>query len=188
MQAGQPYYRAIVKESIRLDLVKMLKGRVALKTLGFVPGADLHGVLVVLGDNVQDHPSAAVSNLLHDDSPMLERAICARGLTLKDCGSIQRLGRRRWSVLHHELAATMTRAVDADSDDKCWRIRVGSYAFTENQYRRSHCNCKSACEPKLRKTRDEHQNLAACNAPRFEPAHWRLWRRWRRGLGQHRHC
>ena len=129
----QASYRAIVKESIRLDLVEMRKSRVALTTLGFVPGADLHGMLVLLGDNVQDHPSAAVLNLLHDDSLMLERAICARGLTLKDCDSIQRLGRRRWSVPHHELAATMTRAVDADSDDKCSRIRVGTYyAFTEN--------------------------------------------------------
>lgn len=94
--------------------------------------ADLRSMLFVLGNTVPDHLAAALSNVLHDNPPMVERADWARGLSLMDCDAIQQLACTRWSVLHHELAATMARAVDADSDDKCSRIRIGIYAFTEN--------------------------------------------------------
>ncbi len=129
---GNLHHRAILEELIRLDLVAVQGGRASLKTSSFVPLADLRSMLVVLGDNAHDHLAAAVSNVLHDNPPMLERAIYARGLTPEACEAIQQLVRTRWSVLHRELAATMTRAVDADSDDKSARIRVGIYAFTEN--------------------------------------------------------
>lgn len=130
---GNLHHRAILEELIRLDLVEVLDGRAILKTSSFVPLADLRSMLVVLGDNAHDHLAAAVSNVLHDNPPMLERAIYARGLTLEDCDVIQQLVRTRWSALQHELAATMTRAVDAGSADKTARIRVGIYAFTDKQ-------------------------------------------------------
>ncbi|CAN5790623.1 DUF6502 family protein [soil metagenome] len=128
---GNLHHRAILEELIRLDLVAVQEGRATLKSSSFVPLADLHSMLVVLGDNAHDHLAAAVSNVLHDNPPMLERAIYARGLTLEDCEAIQQLVRTRWSVLHRELASKMTSAVDADSDDKSARIRVGIYAYTE---------------------------------------------------------
>ena len=152
---GNLHHRVILEELIRLDLVKVLDSRAILKASAFVPRADLGSMLVVLGDNAHDHLAAAVSNVLQDNPPMLERAIYARGLTHEDCEAIQALVRTRWSVLHRELAATMTRAVDVGGDDKRARIRVGIYAFTENSSEDPLANSLQPASRQLENTRDD---------------------------------
>lgn len=128
---GDLHHRAVLEELVRLNMAQVLKGRVSLKTLSFVPSNDLRTMLAVLGDNAHDHLAAAVSNVLQDHPPMLERAIYARGLSAEDCNAIQNLVSLRWATLHHELADKMTHAVDANSDSAGARIRVGIYAYTE---------------------------------------------------------
>lgn len=132
---GNLHHRAILDELLRLDLVQEADDHVVLKNPSFVPANDLRAMLCVLGDNSHDHLAAAVSNVLRSGAPMLERAIYARGLSLDDCRAIENIVRDRWATLHHELADSMTRAVEAGdgagTDTEMARMRVGIYTFVE---------------------------------------------------------
>jgi hypothetical protein len=129
---GNWHHRAILDELVRLKLVGEQDGHAQLLADGFVPEGDLQSMLAFLGDNARDHLLAAVSNLAGDGVPMLERAVYAKGLSLQDCEAIQALVRKRWSALHHELAAKMTRAVDAADGAAPGRMRVGIYTYFED--------------------------------------------------------
>ncbi len=127
---GNVHHRAILDELVRLNMVSEDDGYVELKADAFVPAQDLQSMLAFLGDNSRDHLLAAVSNILGERSPLLERSVYANGLTLQDCEDIHELVRQRWSALHHELTREMTRAVDAAASAS-GRIRVGIYTYYE---------------------------------------------------------
>jgi hypothetical protein len=130
---GNVHHRTILDELVRLNMVTENDGVAELTTDGFVPVGDLQSMLAFLGDNGRDHLLAAVSNTLGEQPRMLERAVYARGLTLKECEQIHSLVRERWSVLHHELAQEMTLAVDRAPSNAKGRIRVGIYTYYEDE-------------------------------------------------------
>lgn len=129
---GNLHHRTILDELVRLGMVSEEGKYVSLKAEAFVPAEDLQSMLAFLGDNGRDHLLAAVSNILEQRPPLLERSVYARGLTMEDCGNIHELVRQRWSVLHYELTREMTRAVDAAGEAATGRIRVGIYTYYED--------------------------------------------------------
>jgi hypothetical protein len=128
---GNVHHRTVLDELIRLNMATEQEGRVELNATAFVPAKDLQSMLAFLGDNARDHLLAGVANTLGAQSPMLERAVFAGGLSLADCERIHQLVRERWSVLHNELAREMTRAYQAAGDNAKSRIRVGIYTYYE---------------------------------------------------------
>ena len=128
---GNLHHRAILDELVRLDMVDEVDGYAELKTSAFVPARDLQSMLAFLGDNSRDHLLAAVSNVLGERPPMLERSVYANGVSMEDCEGIHDLVRQRWSTLHHELVDKMTHAVDTAGDSAPGRIRVGIYTYYE---------------------------------------------------------
>lgn len=134
------HHRAILDELIRLDLVQEADDHVVLKNPNFAPANDLRAMLSGFGANTHDHLAAAVSNVLRSGAPMLERAIYARGLYPDDCKAIENIVRARWATLHHELADSMTLAVEtgAGKDKATQRMRVGIYTFVESTLSPAH--------------------------------------------------
>ena len=133
---GNVHHRTILDELVRLDMASERDGRVELKADGFVPLADLQGMLAFLGDNARDHLLAGVANTLGEAPRMLERSVFANGLTVQESERIHQLARARWRVLHDELAKEMTRAVDDAGDAGSARIRVGIYTYYEDDAKR----------------------------------------------------
>ena len=129
---GNMHHRAILAELARLNMIVQNGDQVELTADGFVPAKDLQSMLAFFGDNARDHLLAAVSNTLGDRAPMLERSVYAAGVTLKDCEQIEKFARQRWSALHQELTTEMTRAVDSAAENASGRIRVGIYAYYED--------------------------------------------------------
>jgi hypothetical protein len=129
---GNLHHRAILDELVRLHMAIEDGGYAELKADAFVPLADIQTMLAFLGDNARDHLLAAVSNILQERPPMLERSVYASGVELKDCEDIHHLVRQRWSNLHRELTKVMTRAVEAGDGTASGRIRVGIYAYYED--------------------------------------------------------
>lgn len=89
-------------------------------------------MLAFFADNGRDHLDAAVSNVLGERAPFLERSIFADGLSLEACADIHQLVRERWGELHQELAREMRTAVDTADGDTAGRIRVGIYTYFED--------------------------------------------------------
>jgi len=129
---GNVHHRTILDELLRLDMVTQSDGHVELHADGFVPAADLQTMLAFLGDNSRDHLLAAVSNILEERPPMLERAVYASGVTMQDCDDVHQLVKQRWSKLHLELTKVMTHAVEKADDSASARIRVGIYTYYED--------------------------------------------------------
>ena len=129
---GNLHHRSILDELVRLGMVVEREGSVELNADGFIPASDLAGMLSFFADNGRDHLNAAVSNLLGEDDPLLERSIFANGLTLQGCQGIHKLVRERWGSLHHELAHEMRTAISTDATAATARIRVGIYTFIED--------------------------------------------------------
>jgi hypothetical protein len=129
---GNMHHRAILDELVRLNMVVEKNEQVELTADGFVPAQDLQSMLAFFGDNARDHLLAAVSNTVGERAPMLERSVYAAGVTLKDCVHIEQFARQRWAALHHELTSEMTRAVDSAAENASGRIRIGIYAYYED--------------------------------------------------------
>jgi hypothetical protein len=140
---GNVHHRAILDELVRLDMVSEDGGYAELKADAFVPARDLQSMLAFLGDSSRDHLLAAVSNILGERPPMLERSVYANGVSLQDCEGIQALVRRRWSGLHLELTRQMTRAVESAGGEASGRIRVGIYTYYEDPGQPSDTGSKS---------------------------------------------
>ncbi|RYY83334.1 MAG: hypothetical protein EOO24_39065 [Comamonadaceae bacterium] len=130
---GNVHHRAVLDELARLRMVDETDGQLTLTVASFIPVEDLRALLAFLGDNGRDHLLAGVSNTLGAAPQMLERAVFASGLSLKDCLAIQQQMRLRWDALHRELAGAMSEAVDAAHGSGGARMRVGVYAYHEEQ-------------------------------------------------------
>jgi hypothetical protein len=130
---GNLHHRTILDELARLGMVHVEGALVTLKSDEFVPTEDLRSMLAFFGDNARDHLLAGTSNILSEKPLMLERAIFASGMSLKDCDAVQKLLRKRWGVLHRELAGEMTRSVTAAKGEGTARLRVGIYTYFEDK-------------------------------------------------------
>ena len=76
---------------------------------------------------------ASVSNTVGGQPPMLERAVFAGGISPEECERIHRLARQRWKEFHREMTKEMRSACATAQPEDSARIRIGVYAYFEDQ-------------------------------------------------------
>lgn len=128
---GNVHHRAVLEELQRLNLIVVHDGEAEMAGAAFVPASSLRDMLAFLGDNARDHLLAGVSNTLGQQPRMLERAVFASGLTLQECERVHQLARRHWDTVHYRLVREMTESVNQADGKGEGRIRVGIYAYYE---------------------------------------------------------
>lgn len=126
--------RSLLDELIRLDLVSYDESPdlVTLNRIDFVPRSDSRQMLDFLGDNVGDHLSAAVSNVLNNGSSHLEQAVFADELSVESLEILRPLITAHWNALREDMVPVITKLVEDDKiagrpQDR--RVRVGLYTF-----------------------------------------------------------
>lgn len=130
--------RSIMDELIRLGVMTFDEKRdqVSLTRADFVPSSDSRQMLGLLGDNVGDHLSAAVANVLHDGSRHLEQAVFADELSAESIKALRPLVNDQWKALRENMVPTLTALIESDKragrvQDQ--RIRIGLYSFSDSE-------------------------------------------------------
>jgi len=129
--------RSLLDELVRLGLATHDAARdVVVPSLAeFVPSADRARMLDFLANNVGDHLSAAVDNVLGPTSRHLERAVFAHGLSPESVAVAQAWMFEAWDRLLGELAPMLENLIAQDDADPArqtdQRFRAGLYAYAE---------------------------------------------------------
>lgn len=127
--------RSLLEELIRLGLARLDEATdtVALQHSAMVPRTDFSRMLAFLGDNVGDHLSATVDNLLGDGTVHFEQAIFADELSEDSLRQLRALIAAHWVTLFDSLVPALERMI---ADDKAagrvqdQRARIGFYSYT----------------------------------------------------------
>ena len=105
--------------------------RVTLVRESFVPRDDLSEMLKLFEANLQDHISAAASNLRGLSPPFLEQAVFGSGLTKASVDKLAKFSRRRWEKYSRELIKLANRLYDQDKGTaQPHRFRLGNYFYS----------------------------------------------------------
>jgi hypothetical protein len=128
--------RSMLDELLRLGLVEfdLTKDRVRLGRDGFVPRGDEIRMLGFLSDNVSDHLSAAVENLLAGGSRHFEQALFADGLADESIVKVRQQIGPLWQRLLDSLVPQMQQMVEKDEtlDESVQRrLRIGLYVYDD---------------------------------------------------------
>jgi hypothetical protein len=124
--------RAILDELVRNHVARVDEDdRVHLEIKAFVPRADEHKKLHFFANNLHDHLTAAVHNLLGLTPTLMERSVEVSGLSDAEMLALERLAERQGMnalVAVNESAQTLN-AVEAEApaDSGRGRIRFGVY-------------------------------------------------------------
>jgi hypothetical protein len=146
--------RSLLDELVRLGLATLdhQADTVTLERDAFVPRGDAIRMLGFLGDNVGDHLSAAVENVLNDGEQHFEQAVFAGEMSSASMEQVKALVRSQWQVLIEATVPLLEKMIEDDrqqerSFDR--RLRIGLYTFNES------LNSSSAAEmpPAARKAR-----------------------------------
>jgi Family of unknown function (DUF6502) len=128
---------ALLEELLRLQLVDVdEEGNVALRPRPFLSRRSLEDRLLPLAENLGDHASAAVGNVLADKPPYLERSVFSDELSEVSAARLHELTKNRWAQIHDELIEKATRYEAGDSKaghTANSRIRIGMYFYSEQQ-------------------------------------------------------
>ena len=128
--------RSLLDELLRLGLAvhDVERDSVSLAQDAFVPRGDVERMLGFLSDNVGDHLSAAVANVLSDGHAHFEQAIFADELSVESILHIRTLVSTQW----REATATLVPAIEAliEQDRAAGRVqdqrlRIGLYTYTD---------------------------------------------------------
>ncbi len=127
--------RGLLDELLRLGLAALdpRTDRVSLLGDGFVPQGDQPRLLGLLADNVGDHLSAAVANVLGDGHRHFEQAVFADGLTAQSLAEWRGLVAPLWNQLLAALVPPLERLVQRDRQaaQAVHRVRLGLYTYEE---------------------------------------------------------
>jgi hypothetical protein len=124
--------RTVLDELLRLGVVDIRGEEVVPHATGFVPAADLAGLVALFTANAGDHLAAAVHNLAGGEPPFLEQAVYAQGLTTESAAELATLARTLWSGVFAAMVDAARSKVDAESGDGGdQRIRFGTYFYSE---------------------------------------------------------
>lgn len=128
--------RRLLEELLRLGLVEHDEqaDRVRLLKDAFVPGADDARMLSFVGDNVGDHLSASVANVLGDERRHFEQAVFVGGLSDESVDAAKKLVRTQWRALTAALVPELEALREADGRRELpapRRLRVGLYSYDE---------------------------------------------------------
>ncbi|GAP34376.1 DUF6502 family protein [Piscinibacter sakaiensis] len=136
--------RSLLEQLLRLGLAEHDEetDRVRLTRRSFVPAHDDAGLLRFLGENVGDHLSAAVANVLSPEArkPHFEQAVFGQGLPEAALPPLRDAVRRHWRALVDELVPMIEQAVAqaaeapaaaaaAAAPPPMRRVRIGLYTF-----------------------------------------------------------
>ena len=128
--------RTLLEELCRLKLaVQDAEGdQVSLQQDAFVPHGDWARMLAFLGDNVGDHLSAAVANVLGDGQQHLEQAIYADELSQESMAQVRTMMTARWQEMLSDVAPRLEDLMQADrqagrAPDQ--RLRIGLFTYTQ---------------------------------------------------------
>ncbi len=126
---------AVMEELLRLQLVDLNDANeVVLRTQPFLSRSSFTDRLVPFAENLGDHAAAAVTNVLADKPPFLERSVFSDELSKESVSRLQTLVGQEWKRLHDELIAAAISREDADvreGADRDQRLRVGLYFYSE---------------------------------------------------------
>lgn len=128
--------RSLLDELLRLQLASLDEATDTLtpRSPGFVPGADRERMLGFLADNVGDHLSGAVANVVGDGRRHFEQAIFADGLSDESLAAVRLLIGEQWKSMLAALVPPLERCVEADGQlplQEHRRVRIGLYAYHE---------------------------------------------------------
>lgn len=128
--------RSMLDELVRLKLARHDSERdtVELVRDAFVPRGDRVRMLQFLGDNVGDHLSGAVANVLADGARHFEQAVFADGLTEASVREVwQHIG-QLWQGLLGALVPRLEAHAehDRDSPGATQRLRLGLYTYNQD--------------------------------------------------------
>jgi len=128
--------RSMLDELLSLGLVKhdLERDTIALVRDTFVPRGDAARMLGFLGDNVGDHASAAVANVLTDGSQHFEQAVFADELSDQSVKNAHAAIQAQWRTLIDALVPTLEKMIDDDRAKgraRNRRLRIGLYSYNE---------------------------------------------------------
>ena len=131
--------RSMLDELCRLGLVRWDEATdlVHLEHHAFVPRGDAEKMLAFLGENVGDHLSAAVANVLAKKSPPhFEQAVFSDDLSLESMPAIKALVRTQWQNLLGESIPLLERLIKEDREQgrqQDQRVRIGLFSYSEQR-------------------------------------------------------
>lgn len=126
--------RSILEELVRLGLasVDSRRDRVTLVRDTFVPRSDAIRMLGFLGDNVGDHLSGAVDNVLGDGNRHFEQAVFADPLSDESMRAVRTLITAQWKSLILSMVPALERLIEDDRIQErqpSKRLRIGLYTY-----------------------------------------------------------
>lgn len=105
--------------------------RIALVRESFVPRDDLSEMLTMFAANLQDHISAASSNLRGVSPPFLEQAVFGSGFSKASVDKLAKLTRSHWAKYSLELIKLANQFYDQDKGTaQPHRFRLGNYFYS----------------------------------------------------------
>ena len=132
--------RSLLEELCRLGLAELNTDgdTVSLIRDAFVPRGDESRMFGFLGNNVGDHFSAAVANVLSDSSPHFEQALFADELSARSLQTIRKLITAEWQALIqavvpevNALIETVRQCAGKGGPPADRRVRIGLYSYHE---------------------------------------------------------
>jgi Family of unknown function (DUF6502) len=126
--------RSMLDELLRLKMARLdeTTDLVTVPSDGFVPSGDRIRMLGFLADNVGDHLSAGVDNVLDEGRRHFEQAVFADGLSQESVEAVRAMLIPQWTQLLKTLVPPLEAHVQRDAQvplAQQKRIRVGLYAY-----------------------------------------------------------
>jgi hypothetical protein len=128
---------AVFEELVRLDYIDIDEAEnIRLKADAFAATPDAADRLLRITENLEDHISAAVVNVLEPEPVFLERFIYSDELSEESAEALHQRAREHWQRVRDD---TIERAIEADAHDveqgnvRKTRVRVGMYFYSETQ-------------------------------------------------------
>lgn len=129
--------RSLLDELLRLGLAvhNTELDSVSLVQDAFVPRGDVERMLGFLSDNVGDHLSAAVANVLSDGREHFEQAVFADELSVASIAQLRSLVSAKWRDVTAALVPAIEALIEQDREagrlqDR--RLRIGLYTYTDS--------------------------------------------------------
>ena len=128
--------RTLLEELCRLKLAVLdpATDKVRLQQDAFVPHGDWSRMLAFLGDNVGDHLSAAVANVLGTGPQHLEQAIYADELSEESMAQVRAMMTLQWQNMLSSVAPKLESLIEADraaGRKADQRLRLGLFTYSQ---------------------------------------------------------
>ena len=121
--------RVILEEWLRLNIVRLKDDHVILNKSAFVANKEFKEMAYYLGHHIHDHMASCVSNILGEESPMLERSVYYACLSENSIQQLRSIADKKGNELLQQLNKQAVKLYDADkqNDDATYRMRLGVY-------------------------------------------------------------